>query len=250
MEYFIKEKTDKLFTYKRNIFTMKQATNFIRKQTQTEDYKKIDSELRKSLLPPTIIDENMIKERLAFIDKFINELKELRKKNPENKKEEKEWRPQLVHLDDENQFPSLKNNELIKRKKNFVLLDRHFENKLEKGIKPCFCMSSKHPLVINCLECGRVHCLQEGDKVCINCGAQLVKREVYKEQMINDNILKIAYNNKEKLLSFQKEFYSKLKIIDDYNDWYEVSKNTWLDDESRAIAKKNDEESQITEKLV
>ena len=43
---------------------------------------------------------------------------------------------------------------------------------------------------------------------------------------------------------------SKLQIVDDFTDWYEVSNNTWLDEKSREEAKKKDEESTIIEKLV
>ena len=56
--------------------------------------------------------------------------------------------------------------------------------------------------------------------------------------------------HKDKLLHFQKEFYSKLEIIDDFTDWYEVSNNTWLDEKSREEAKKKDEESMVIEKMV
>ena len=55
--------------------------------------------------------------------------------------------------------------------------------------------------------------------------------------------LKNANIHKDKLLKFQEEFYSKLQIIDDFSDWYEVSNNTWLDEKSREEAKKKDEES-------
>ena len=75
-----------------------------------------------------------------------------------------------------------------------------------------------------------------------------------KENMGKDNsCLKIKNspnnNNKfgiysnDKLLKFQEEFYSKLQIIDDFSDWYEVSNNTWLDEKSREEAKKKDEEN-------
>ena len=111
-------------------------------------------------------------------------------------------------------------------------------------------MSTRHPLVGNCIECGRIHCLQEGDKNCINCGAELIPKKLYESQLAFDNVAKKAYNHKNKLLHFQKEFYSKLEIVDDFTDWYGVSNNTWLDEKSRQEAKKKDEESTIIEKMV
>ena len=156
-----------------------------------------------------------------------------------------------IKINDED-FPSLASSELVKRKKNFVVLDRHYQNRLEPGIKECFCMSTRHPLVGNCLECGRIHCLQEGDKKCISCGAPLILKEEYLKQMelIKDNNLKNANLHKDKLLQYQKDFYSKLQIIDDFTDWYEVSNNTWLDEKSREEAKIKDEESSIIDELV
>ena len=154
--------------------------------------------------------------------------------------------PKLKMNDEE--FPALSSSELVKRTKNkkYEVLDRHYQNRLEPGIKECFCMSTRHPLVGNCLECGRIHCLQEGDKKCISCGAPLVLKDDYKKQLelMKDNNLKNANLHKDKLLKFQKDFYSKLQIIDDFTDWYEVSNNTWLDEQSREEAKKKDEDSQ------
>ena len=171
-----------------------------------------------------------------------------KKDNQKKKNKNNEWMPKLK-IDDEN-FPSLANSELVKRKKNFVVLDRHYQNKLEPGIKECFCMSTRHPLVGNCIECGRIHCLQEGDKNCINYGAKLITKKDYESQLVFDNAAKKAYNHKNKLLHFQKEFYSKLEIVDDFTDWYEVSNNTWLDEKTRLEAKKKDEQSTIIEKMV
>ena len=202
------------------------------------------------------LPEDAIKEREEFIEKFLKELKELKdKKKKEEEKKSKsnkigDWMPKIRINDEE--FPTLSNSELVKRKKNFVVLDRHYQNRLEPGIKECFCMSTRHPLVGNCLECGRIHCLQEGDKKCISCGAPLILKEEYLKQMelIKDNNLKNANLHKDKLLQYQKDFYSKLQIIDDFTDWYEVSNNTWLDEKSREEAKKKDEETSIMDNLL
>ena len=61
--------------------------------------------------------------------------------------------------------------------------------------------------------------------------------------IINDLNAKNAYNHKEKLLKFQEDFYSKLQIIDEFNDWYELSKNTWLTDNEREKAKRDEEKA-------
>ena len=259
MEDFIRKHLEIILKYKKNIFTQKTARLFIEKQImKSEDDS--ESELTKCLLPKNMnATPEIIKERKEYISSFLKELKEIKlkakeeeeKKELEKKKKNKinsEWMPKLK-IDDEN-FPALSSSELVKRKKNFVVLDRHYQNKLEPGIKECFCMSTRHPLVGNCLECGRIHCLQEGDKFCISCGAKLISKKDYENQLAFDNVAKNAYMHKDKLLQFQKEFYSKLQIVDDFTDWYEVSNNTWLDEKSREEAKKKDEESMIIEKMV
>jgi hypothetical protein len=263
MEDFILRFSEKLLKYKKGVFQQKTAREFVEKQIMksTEDSKK---ELKKCLFPKNIVlSEANIKEREEFINIFLEELKSLqiKKKDEEEKKEKEkniskkhiinnEWMPKMK-INDEN-FPTFANSELVKRKKNYVVLDRHYQNRLEPGIKECFCMSTRHPLVGNCLECGRIHCLQEGDKKCIACGAPLILKDEYLKQMelMKNNNLKNANIHKDKLLQYQKDFYSKLQIIDDFSDWYEVSNNTWLDEKSREEAKKKDEESAIMDNLV
>lgn len=259
MEDFLRKHSEMILKYKKNIFTQKTARVFIEKQIMKSE-EESEKELIKCLFPKNAnLNPQMEAERRDYISSFLRELRELKlkkkeeeeKKGNNQKKKNKmngEWMPKMKINDED--FPSLANSELIKRKKNFVVLDRHYQNKLEPGIKDCFCMSTRHPLVGNCLECGRIHCLQEGDKVCINCGAKLINKKEYLSQLPLDSAAKNANIHKDKLLHFQKEFYSKLQIVDDFTDWYEVSNNTWLDEKSRQEAKKKDEESIITEKLV
>jgi hypothetical protein len=263
MEDFIRKHSEMILKYKKNIFTQKTARVFIEKQImKTEE--ESEKELIKCLLPKNgNFPPKIITEREDYIKTFLKELKDLKlkKKEEEEKKElllnqnqnkknksNAEWMPKMK-MTNEN-FPSLANTELLKRKKNFVVLDRHYQNKLEPGIKECFCMSTRHPLVGICLECGRIHCLQEGDKNCINCGAKLINKKEYNSQLAFDLEAKNANNHKDKLLQYQKDFYSKLQIVDDFTDWYEVSNNTWLDEKSREQAKKKDEESVINEIMV
>ena len=259
MEDFIRKHLEIILKYKKNIFTQKTARLFIEKQIMKSE-EESEKELLKCLLQKNLNQNSeMITERKEYISSFLKELKEIKikireeeeKKEMNKKKKNKmnsEWMPKMKINDED--FPTLASSELVKRKKNFVVLDRHYQNKLEPGIKECFCMSTKHPLVGNCIECGRIHCLQEGDKNCINCGAKLINKKDYENQLPFDNAAKNAYLHKEKLLHFQKEFYSKLQIVDDFTDWYEVSNNTWLDEKSREEAKKKDEESMVIEKLV
>ena len=260
MEDFIRKYSEKILKYKRGIFKPNLARDFVEKQIMKSE-EEAEKELRKCLFPKgKSFSDFEEKERNECVNLFLKELKELKSKKkeeeekkgkekeknmPKKSKINQEWMPKLKINDED--FPSLSSSELVKRKKNFVVLDRHYQNRLEPGIKECFCMSTRHPLVGNCLECGRIHCLQEGDKNCIACGAPLILKPEYLKQMelLKDNTLKNANLHKDKLLQYQKDFYSKLQIIDDFSDWYEVSNNTWLDEKSRETAKKKDEESSV-----
>ena len=253
MEEFILTNTEIILRYKKNIFKQSNAFEFVQKLTLRKDENQIRKELEKCLLPESLKNEGTKEERKKYIDNFILELNKLKKKEEEKsqiKKREKTLEESLMpKINDEN-FPTLQSLELVEnaKKKKFKILDKHYNNKLEKGFFNCFCYGEKHPLIGNCLFCGRIHCLQEGDKVCINCGNKLINNnDNYLKSIVNDLNAKNAYSHKEKLLKFQEDFYSKLQIIDEYNDWYEISTNTWLADNERQKAKKRDKDNEVTE---
>ena len=264
MEEFIKQNSEKLLVYKKNIFKPKHAYEFIEKLCKRDNLKQIESELTKCLINASVKSDSAIQERKHFIEDFLSSLVILRENinkkeeskrttdssstnTKDSKQKEFEWKPNLK-FDNQN-FPSLESHELISRKKKYVVLDHHYANKLDKGTHNCYCMSQRHPLVGNCLNCGRIHCLQEGDNVCINCGHKLMTKEKYMSSIVQDNAAKSAFGHKEKLLKFQKDFYSKLQIVDDFTDWYEVSNNTWLSQDNREYARKKDEALEVSEKL-
>jgi len=179
------------------------------------------------------IEENIKDKNLTGNDVII-------KKKP--KKEEfrigKKFRPEKL----EKELPGIANIEVANYSKKYEFLQHHLKHKIEPTIKICFCMGTKHPIVANCMECGRIHCLQEGEDSCIECQKPLYSKNDFLKKCINDENLKKCFDHKEKLLKFQKEFYSKMNIIDDYTDWYEISNNTWIAKEMREIAKEKDEE--------
>jgi hypothetical protein len=273
IEDFIRPYAEKLQIFKKNVFTLKHALDFLQKLCERNDIEKMESELTKCLLNTSANKEN--EERRNFLTNFIEAFKKFSSENTvvsqkiqdSEKIDINSINSSLIKIDKddpwggkktgkdnftiqrkfkiknkEEEFPTLENWELVSRKKNFEILDHHYMNKIEKGNKICFCMSSKHPLVGNCLECGRIQCLQEGDSECIVCGASLLKKDDYMKQCSVDKEMKKAYLHKEKLLKFQAEFYSKMQIIDDFSDWYEISNNTWISKENRELAKKKDDE--------
>lgn len=164
--------------------------------------------------------------------------------NPKKKSKKEEFRfGKKFRIDKlEKELPGIANIEVANYSKKYEFLEHHLKHKIEPTIKVCFCMGTKHPIVANCVECGRIHCLQEGEHYCIECKSQLFSKNEFLKKCINDESLKKCHDHKEKLLKFQKEFYSKMNIIDDYTDWYEISNNTWISKEMREIAKEKDEE--------
>ena len=140
MEDFVQKYSEKILKFKRSVLQPKQIREFVVKLTKKteEDARK---ELTKLLFPKNkYLSESAISERDELIILFLKELDQLKHKNQETKKTKinQEWKPKL-QINDED-FPTLSSSELVKRKKNFVVLDRHYQNRLEPGIKECFCM--------------------------------------------------------------------------------------------------------------
>jgi len=254
MDDFIKISAEKLLFFKKNVLTKKHAAEFLQNLCGKNDSDKIENELKKYLLK----DESNFEEKTKFITEFIQKYEKLKvtKNAPQPTKPsqlsslisqkstisenvaavkptKENFMKKKINTVDEESFPTLENADLLKKKKKYQILEHHFKNKLEEKIKLCNCMSTKHPIVGNCLECGKIQCLQEGEKYCIICGSEIPLKEEYEKLCMNDIDMKKAYNHKEKLMKFQKDFYSKLQIIDDFTDWYEISTNTWIDQASR-----------------
>jgi hypothetical protein len=110
---------------------------------------------------------------------------------------------------------------------------------------PCNCEATKHPLVNNCLNCGRVVCLSEGPGPCFFCGnivsynneplspLHLTKELDSKSKGFseNKNISDIksieTLKLRDKLLEYDKDCASRTSVIDDECDYFQVN-NTWL----------------------
>jgi len=127
------------------------------------------------------------------------------------------------------------------------------------GRHPCECQAVKHPLVNNCLSCGRIICGQEGSGPCLFCGSLVVTKE---EQLVLDKKNKksevlykklagdsrsqyqTAIENKERLLDYDANSAKRTQIIDDESDYFSVDSNKWLTPQQREALKKKKEELQ------
>ena len=119
----------------------------------------------------------------------------------------------------------------------------------------------KHPLVNNCLACGRIVCAQEGSSPCLFCASLVVTRE---EQLVLDNKTKksemlykelagdsrsryqTALDNKERLLDYDANSAKRTQIIDDESDYFSVDSNKWLTPQQREALKKSRLDRRIT----
>ena len=117
--------------------------------------------------------------------------------------------------------------------------------------KKCSCMAQKHPLINNCLHCGRIVCEIEGAGPCFFCGNIVVgknSKETYEEdleffgKLDEDPILQESYfkalENKDKLLGYEQSMSGTKNIVDDEVDWYEIKDDVWQDKTVRQEAMK------------
>lgn len=129
-----------------------------------------------------------------------------------------------------------------------------------KGRHKCNCQASRHGLVNNCLNCGRVVCKQEGSGPCVICG-QLVcsndeklllncnnnkSKELY-NQLIEQTVMTASDNkaleHRNKLLEFDRTSAKRTNVIDDQMDYYSVNSG-WLSSKQREQLQKKEEERQ------
>lgn len=112
-------------------------------------------------------------------------------------------------------------------------------------------MAQRHPLINNCLHCGRIVCEIEGAGPCFFCGNIVVgknSKETYEEdlefftKLDEDPILQESYfkalENKDKLLGYEKTMDGTKNIVDDEVDWYEIKNDVWQDKTVRQEAMK------------
>lgn len=119
---------------------------------------------------------------------------------------------------------------------------------LKEGRIPCNCQATRHKLISNCLECGRIVCEQEGSGPCFFCESMVCTND---EMEVLDSGTKQAgalYNTlmdrkksdawrkamqqRNKMLDFDKNCTQRTKIIDDEHDWYDTN-NRWASKKER-----------------
>lgn len=125
-----------------------------------------------------------------------------------------------------------------------------------KGRHLCNCEASKHKLVNNCMQCGRVVCEQEGSGPCLFCGNLVCTedelRTIESASQSGDNLKNSlmkqerpkgweeAVAMRNRLLDYDRTSEKRTTVIDDESDYFRTN-SVWLSDEERAKLKKIEE---------
>ncbi|KAM3956674.1 activating signal cointegrator 1 [Aphomia sociella] len=114
---------------------------------------------------------------------------------------------------------------------------------LIKGRHRCDCQASKHELINNCLQCGRVICKQEGSGPCLFCGNLVCTPEEQKEinaktkasAKLIESLLERsrpqgweeALSHRNKLLEYDRTSERRTRVTDDDSDYFNAN-SVWL----------------------
>ena len=115
----------------------------------------------------------------------------------------------------------------------------------------CYCQCTQHPLVNNCVNCGKIVCEMEGEGPCLFCGAWVDREVVYdirevigeaenEEDESLTTVMALEYEkalqHRDKLIEYDVNAAKRLGVIDAKQDWFEESNNTWLNKDQRNYA--------------
>ncbi|XP_013193492.1 activating signal cointegrator 1 [Amyelois transitella] len=119
---------------------------------------------------------------------------------------------------------------------------------LLKGRHRCDCQASKHELINNCLQCGRVVCKQEGSGPCLFCGNLVCTPEERKElnsktkagAKLMESLLEksrpegweAALSHRNRLLEYDRTSERRTHVTDDDSDYFNTN-SVWLNSTER-----------------
>ncbi|KAI8895037.1 putative zinc finger motif, C2HC5-type-domain-containing protein [Globomyces pollinis-pini] len=102
----------------------------------------------------------------------------------------------------------------------------------------CECLATIHPLITNCLSCGKIICEFEGDESCPFCGDSISPTE-NGTKISTDTDLIFANERAQTLLDYDRNSSQRTQVHDMVSD-FDVGKsditNKWLTAEQRALA--------------
>ncbi|XP_059059608.1 activating signal cointegrator 1 [Achroia grisella] len=148
-----------------------------------------------------------------------------------------------------------------KKKTKFVNLysqeGKNAQVVLLKGRHRCDCQASKHELVNNCLQCGRVICTQEGSGPCLFCGNLVCTPAEQKEinaktkasAKLMESLLERsrpkgweeALSHRNKLLEYDRTSERRTRVTDDDSDYFNVN-SVWMNSNEKEKLQKYQQE--------
>ncbi|KAI9015503.1 putative zinc finger motif, C2HC5-type-domain-containing protein [Hyaloraphidium curvatum] len=123
--------------------------------------------------------------------------------------------------------------------------------------RPCKCLATVHPLLTNCLTCGRIVCGREGPGPCFTCGTPVLSRdqqlELLAARMRGDRTaLERAEEGRDKMLRFQRESAQRTVVKDAAADFdpRSVIGDRWAtkQEKERALLRLKEEQRREEEK--
>jgi activating signal cointegrator 1 len=103
-----------------------------------------------------------------------------------------------------------------------------------------------HKALNNCLHCGRISCEREGYDYCPFCSYMVYEHrsntiaQSTSSAATTTNIE--AWEQKERLLQYDREFAQRTIILDDQADYYNRTTSNWLNDQEQQEAQKQEQE--------
>ncbi|KAJ2136334.1 hypothetical protein IW136_003942, partial [Coemansia sp. RSA 678] len=179
-------------------------------------------------------------------------------------------------------LPVYKSQRQIKRERqekarlNKSEAEKQRQRALRKRVK-CECQASEHPLITNCLKCGRIICDNEGPGPCMCCGnnvdgpSQQLEQYMQSQalaggahtEMSNDEYMALAFEalkidkhtasaqmvqeaeswvaatkRKERLLGFDRTAAQRTRLIDQSSDFDPNAIDKWMSPEEKAQMEK------------
>ena len=112
---------------------------------------------------------------------------------------------------------------------------------MRPGRHPCSCNARRHPLLTNCLSCGKVICEQEGRGPCLFCGNDpddpQASSHLAEGSPEHVAAAERARQFKERLLDFDRSSAKRTTVIDDQVDYFSnAAADAWLSQDEKAQA--------------
>ena len=113
----------------------------------------------------------------------------------------------------------------------------------------CGCFGSMHKALNNCLHCGRISCEREGYDYCPFCRYMVYEHRstVITGAYSNSDEATTTANNeaweqKERLLQYDREFAQRTIILDDQADYYNRTTSNWLNEHEQQDAQQQEQQ--------